>query len=198
MNEEQLNKYFNVRKFDKPYQPFYEPTGFNDNEIRINTSYWWTEDLVVDKLEKIKLFRDSRIFKTRELYAKPEQEYEDYIFKGPLSPIDLWVPGEAFIEIRYTSACDRDYWHYDFQLKNISNVTNWVRDPGAPSRNQYKIYLVVFHSRNISVIDLSEKLNDWCDYDKIVKIPVKEEHCFKRLQVTNEECKEYRAQCNDG
>ena len=71
MNEEQLSKYFNIRKFDKPYESFYERTGFNDNEILVNTRYWWTEDLVADKLLQTDLFDNSCILKTRELYAKP-------------------------------------------------------------------------------------------------------------------------------
>ena len=194
MNEEQLSKYFNIRKFDKPYEPFYERTGFNDNEILVNTRYWWTEALVVDKLLETDLFDNSCILKTRELYAKPDQGYEDYIFKGPLSPIDLWIPQKAFVEVRYTSNSQCDTFGYNYQLKNISWIRNWVRDLTRPDRHKYKIYLAVFHFTNISLIDLSEKSDDWYNWTESCTLNVTENHCVKRLDVTGDERIEYTKQ----
>ena len=192
MTEDQLNQHFHIKKYSEPYENFYERTGFNDNVIEINTKYWWTEDLVVDKLKEIKIFKDFSIYKTRELHAKEDGAFEEYIFKGSLSPIDLWVPEKAFIEVRYTSDCNRDGWGYDFQLKNISRVRNWITDPSEPSRREHKIYLAVFHWKYISLIDLSEKPNDWYNYVKNCTINVREENCTKRIELNNEDFKKYK------
>ena len=194
MTEDQLNQHFHIKKYSKPYENFYERTGFNDNVIEINTKYWWTEDLVADKLKEIKIFEDFSIYKTRELHAKEDGAFEEYIFKGSLSPIDLWVPGKAFIEVRYTSDCNRDGWGYDFQLKNISRIRNWIRDPGKPSRHKHKIYLAVFHWKYISLIDLSEKPDDWYNDVKNYTINVREENCIKRIELTNKDFKKYKGQ----
>ena len=195
---------FTRKKYERPYQDFLACNGYSDQKV--HTEYWWTEDYVADKLTKEKFFGNSEILKTRELHSKPDvlkwNPITD-IVKGPFSPIDLWVPGKAFIEVRYTSDGDRDNWGYDFQTRNINRVSNFMSGYDRPAyppraRKQYKLYLALLHESNwgsLSIVDLTERHEELFSrnqYKCIRGLGVRAKSCVKRYDKLWEEFEEFK------
>lgn len=185
----EYKKYFEqhtILDFERPYTNFYFKNGYSENLV--HTEYWWVEDFVHDFLLTKKVFKNSPIFLTRECEMK-NNALSSFI-KGPFSPVDLWVPGEAFIEIKYTSDLSRDYWGYDFYPKNLSNLWYYIKDM------KYKIYLILVHGiDSISMIDLSEKEEITRTRDRgFITLNVQKENCFKRWDGLKEKIRAYRNQ----
>ena len=191
---------FTRKEYEKPYQDFLAFNGHSDQKV--HTEYWWTEDYVADKLTKEKFFGNSEILKTREHHSKPDVlEWNPIteIVKGPFSPIDLWVPGKAFIEVRYTSDGGRDHWGYDFNTRNISRISNFMSGhdrspfPPAPARKQYRLYLALIHCDAFSLVDLTERHERLFSKNQYrsITINVNEERCVKRYDKLYKEFEEF-------
>jgi len=165
----------NFPKRNKTYENFLAPNGYQQQEV--HTEYWWSEDFVHDLLLKDQVFENAPILKTRELELNNDQQLRS-IVKGPFSPVDLWVPGKAFVEIKYCGSPGRDIHGYDWELKNIWNLGSFV--------GTYKVFLAVVHQVwkkgwVVSMVDVTEKLKIYSSapYKNIV---VREENCFKRWE----------------
>ena len=165
----------NFPKRNKTYENFLAPNGYQQQEV--HTEYWWSEDFVHDLLLKDQVFENAPILKTRELELNNDQQLRS-IVKGPFSPVDLWVPGKAFVEIKYCGSPGRDIHGYDWELKNIWNLGSLV--------DRYKVFLVVVHKVwkkgwVVSMVDVTKELKIYsgAPYKKIC---VREENCFKRWE----------------
>ena len=174
----------NFPKRNKTYENFLAPNGYQQQEV--HTEYWWSEDFVHDLLLKDQVFETSPILKTRELELKNNHRLSSVV-KGPFSPVDLWVPGKAFVEIKFTSNPARDNWNYDWELKNIWNLGSLV--------DHYKVFLVVIHKEwkgwVVSMVDVTKELKIYsgAPYKKIY---VREEDCFKRWENMGSFMRSYR------
>ena len=170
-----MDNCFNVKEFslnDKGmYEGFWQDIGYSRKWFAPETTSWWSEDLVVDILKKEKVFGDVQILLTRNLVAKDNGSL-GAVFKGPLSTIDLWMPGYGFAEIKYTGNSQKDSYGYDLDNRSISNIHSV---PGLSDIMKHdmwkdsKLFLIIVHSPNpgdrlsISVIDLYDKfdLSPW-------------------------------------
>tara|TARA_Y100001951_G_scaffold47295_1_gene37367 strand:- start:85 stop:723 length:639 start_codon:yes stop_codon:yes gene_type:complete len=175
----------NFSKRNKTYENFLAPNGYRQQEV--HTEYWWSEDFVHDLIIKDRLFETSPVLKTREVELNNDQQLRS-IVKGPFSPVDLWVPGKAFIEIKYCGSPGRDNWGYDWELKNIWNLGSLV--------DSYKVFLVVVHKVwkkgwVVSMVDVTKELKIYsgAPYKKIC---VREENCFKRWENMSSFMRSYR------
>ena len=175
----------NFPKRNKTYENFSALNGYQHQEV--HTEYWWSEDFVHDLLLRDRIFETSVILKTRELELKTNHQLCS-IVKGPFSPVDLWVPQKAFVEIKYCGSGDRDNWGYDWELKNIWHLGSLV--------NHYKVFLVVIHKEwekgwVVSMVDVTEKLKIYssASYENI---NVREENCFKRWENMSYFMRSYR------
>jgi len=175
----------NFPKRNKTYENFLAPNGYRQQEV--HTEHWWSEDFVHDLLLKDQVFETSPILKTRELELKNNHQLCSVV-KGPFSPVDLWVPGKAFVEIKFTSNLARDNWNYDWELKNIWNLGSLV--------DHYKVFLVVIHKEwkkgwVVSMVDVTKELKIYSG-TKYKKINVREENCFKRWENMTSYVRSYR------
>jgi|TARA_R110000772_G_C13135223_1_gene423342 hypothetical protein len=175
----------NFPKRNKTYENFLAPNGYQQREV--HTEYWWSEDFVHDLIIKDRLFETAPILKTRELELKNNHPLCS-IVKGPFSPVDLWVPGKAFVEIKYCGSPGRDNWGYDWELKNIWNLGSFV--------GKYKVFLAVVHQVwkkgwVVSMVDVTEKLKIYSGV-KYKNINVREENCFKRWENMSSFMRSYR------
>tara|TARA_R110002012_G_C11370758_1_gene581997 strand:- start:44 stop:667 length:624 start_codon:yes stop_codon:yes gene_type:complete len=169
-------------EFKKPYKNFMFKNGYSKSLV--NTEFWWTEDLIHDFLLTEKVFDNSPIFYTRECEMKNFNLSS--IIKGPFSPVDLWVPGKAFIEIKYTAHQSRDHWGYDFYPKRLSNIWHHFKDM------KHKIYLVLIHGiDSVSMIDLSDK-EKITRVSNFIKLNVNKDNCFKRWDGLKDKIRAYR------
>ena len=165
----------NFPKRNKTYENFLAPNGYQQQEV--HTKYWWSEDFVHDLLLKDRIFETSVILKTRELELKNNHQLCSVV-KGPFSPVDLWIPKKAFVEIKFCGSGGRDNWNYDWELKNIWNLGSLV--------DHYKVFLVVVHEVwekgwVVSMVDVTKELKIYSGA-KYKKIVVREENCFKRWE----------------
>ena len=175
----------NFPKRNKTYKNFLAPNGYQQQEV--HTEYWWSEDFVHDLIIKDRLFETAPILKTRELELKNNHPLCS-IVKGPFSPVDLWVPGKAFVEIKYCGNPGRDIHGYDWELKNIWHLGSLV--------DHYKVFLVVIHKEwkkgwVVSMVDVTKK--DILRGVKYKNINVREENCFKRWEDMSSFMRSYRA-----
>ena len=178
----------NFPKRNKTYKNFLASNGYQRQEV--HTEYWWSEDFAHDLIIKDRLFETTPILKTRELELKNNHPLSSVV-KGPFSPVDLWVPGKAFVEIKYCGSPGRDNWGYDWELKNIWRLGSLV--------NHYKVFLVVVHmvwkkggpEWVVSMVDVTEKLKIYssASYENI---NVREENCFKRWENMSYFMRSYR------
>ena len=72
-------------------------------------------------LKKEKVFGDRRILSTRHLIGKDRGSL-GAVFKGPISKIDLWMPGYGFAEIKYAGNHHKDVHGYDLDNRSINNI----------------------------------------------------------------------------
>jgi len=165
----------NFPKRNKTYENFLAPNGYQQQEV--HTEYWWSEDFVHDLLIKDQVFETAPIIKTRELELNNDRPLSN-IVKGPFSPVDLWVPKKAFVEIKYCGNPGRDIHGYDWELKNIWNLGSLV--------DHHKVFLAVVHQVwkkgwVVSMVDVTEKLKIYSG-EKYKNIAVREGNCFKRWE----------------
>ena len=169
LSDEDLKDLFQVQAFplnDKGmYEGFWQDIGYNRKWFDPTSTYWWVEDLVVDTLRKEKVFGDEQIIPTRHLTGRDRGSL-GAVFKGPISCVDLWMPGYGFAEIKYTGDSQRDQWGYDLNSRSIHNLYSILSLEQTMSHEMWKnnkLFLIVVHEPNlgdriaISVIDLKEK-----------------------------------------
>ena len=171
------NACFNIRDFplnDKGmYEGFWQDIGYSRKWFSSQSTYWWVEDLVRDTLEEKKVFGDVQILLTRNLIAKDNGSL-GAVFKGPISTVDLWMPGYGFAEIKYAGNHHKDVHGYDLDNRAISNIHSV---PGLSDIMKHgmwknsKLFLIIVHAPgpgdrlSISVIDLYDKfdLSPWSE-----------------------------------
>ena len=174
-----------ILDFKRPYENFYFKNGYNQSLV--NTEYWWVEDFVHDFLITEKVFNNSPVFLSRECQMNQDSGFSSLV-KGPFSPVDLWVPGEAFIEIKYTSDQSRDYWGYDFYPKKLARIWHYIKD------TDHKIYLILIHGiDSVSMIDLSDK-EEITRVRDFITLDVTKNSCFKRWDGLKDKLRAYRDQ----
>jgi hypothetical protein len=223
ISDEQLKDLFDVKEYpldDKGmYDGFEKPFGknFRPEWIPREDTWWWVEDLVLDLLKKEKVFGDRQIIPTRHLTGKKIDSQKLY-FKGPLSKMDFWIPGYAFIEVKYTGKSERGQWWQGYEIKNgaINSLCSLDQIHTHYSSDLWKnnkLFLIVVHTPelgdrvSVSIIDVLDK----CEFpyshdektDKInlhgnllsVFISVDKENCMKR--VDNVPYRAYRKRCHE-
>jgi len=169
ISKKELKEIFNVKDFplnDKgKYEGFWQDIGYGRKWFAPEDTYWWVEDLVVDILKKEKVFGDRQILLTRNLTPKDRSSL-DIIFKGPISSIDLWMPGYGFAEIKYTGDNQRDVWGYDLNNKSAMNIYSAHSFSDIMKHSMWKnnkLFLIIVHNPgpgdkiSISIIDLYDK-----------------------------------------
>ena len=169
ISKKELKEVFNVKDFplnDKgKYEGFWQDIGYSRKWFAPKDTYWWVEDLVVDILKKEKVFGDRQILLTRNLTPKDKNSL-DIIFKGPISSIDLWMPGYGFAEIKYTGDAQKDVHGYDLTNKaamNIYSVHSFSDIMKHSMWKNNKLFLIIVHNPrpgdkiSISIIDLYDK-----------------------------------------
>ena len=222
ISDEQLKDLFDVKEYpldDKGmYDGFEKPFGknFRPEWIPREDTWWWVEDLVIDTLKKEKVFGDRQILLARHLTGK-KIDSEKFIFKGPISKTDLWIPGYGFAEIKYAGNCERDQWGYDLDNRSISNIhtLHHISDMyGNDLWKNNKLFLIVVHEPDpgdkvsISIIDLTEKFDFMSPWDKKkttkpilhpnlrqVCVNVRSENCLARFD--NVPYRAYRKRCHE-
>ena len=227
MKKEDLDKIrancFDEEKYplnDKGMYEGYEiPCGrnFRPQWIPPEDCWWWSEDLVLDHLKKEKVFGDRPILLTRNLKGKREDSPLSWVFKGPLSKVDLWIPNYGFAEIKTTFKGDKDYWAFDLDHRSINNIYT-IRSLEQMMTSKLwknnKIFLIVVHKpssgdkMSISVIDLKEKFEfepprpekktdkPWLNPNRhYIKIGVEAENCLKRFNEVP--YRKYRERCHE-
>jgi len=213
---------FDVEKYplnDKGMYEGYEiPCGRNYQPEWISREkcWWWSEDLVLDHLKKEKIFGDRPILLTRNLKGKGKDSPLSWVFKGPLSKVDLWIPNYGFGEIK-TSLSDKDYWGFDLDHRSINNIysiKNLEFNMTHDIWKNNKIFLIVVHKpepgdkASISIIDLNEKFDFVSPYSEEkttkprfhaninqVAVNVKAENCLKRFDEVP--FRKYRERCHE-
>lgn len=225
MNKEILDKIialnFDVQEYplnDKGMYEGYEiPCGRNYQPEWISREkcWWWSEDLVLDLSKKEKIFGDRPVLLTRNLKGKSEDSPLSWVFKGPLSKVDLWIPNYGFGEIK-TSLNDKDYWEFDLDHRSINNIytiSSLEESMTSELWKNNKIFLIVVHKpspgdkMSVSIIDLKEKFEfkppqpgektekPWLNPNwSQVKINVRAENCLKRFD--DVPFRKYRARCH--
>lgn len=184
------------------YEGFYQDIGYDRRWFSPETTYWWVEDLVKDTLEKEKVFGDRPIILTRHLKGKDPGSL-GAVFKGPISSVDLWIPGYGFGEIKYTSDCQKDVFGYDLNNRAIDNIYS-IRSLEFNMTHKVwknnKLFLIIVHCPDlgdkvsISIIDLYDKFAFISPWDKEktskprfhpnisnVKVGVRAENCMARF-----------------
>ena len=176
--------------------------GFNREWVPRENSFWWVEDLVKDTLEKEKVFGDRPIILTRNLRGEDKFSLGS-VFKGPVSTIDLWIPGYGFGEIKYTSDCQKDVFGYylnNLAMDNIWSIRTLEDNMTHEVWKNNKLFLIIVHCPDlgdkvsISVIDLYDKFAFISPWDKEktlkprlhpnirnVKVGVRAENCMARF-----------------
>ena len=212
-----MNVCFDVKEFplnDKGmYEGFNQDIGYSSKWFAPESTYWWVEDLVIDTLKKEKVFGDVQILLTRNLVAK-ERGSLGAVFKGPLSTVDLWMPGYGFAEIKYAGNSQRDQWGYDLSNSAILNIYSV---PGLSDIMKHdmwkdsKLFLIIVHCPDpgdkvsISIIDLYDKfdLSPWSKEEtskprfhpnlRQVCVNVRSENCLARFD--DVPYRKYRKRC---
>jgi len=219
--DEQLKDLFDVKEYrldDKGmYDGFWKgKEGFNREWVPREKSFWWVEDLVKDTLEKKKVFGDRPVILTRNLTHKDKFSLGS-VFKGAVSPIDLWIPGYGFGEIKYAGNCERDQWGYDLTnhaINNIWSVLTLEDNMISDIWKNNKLFLIVVHcpdpgdAVSISVIDLYDKFDFVSPWGKKkttkprlhpnlsqVCVNVRSENCLVRFD--NVPYRTYRKRCHE-
>ena len=227
MKKEDLDKIrancFDEEKYplnDKGMYEGYEiPCGrnFRPQWIPPEDCWWWSEDLVLDHLKKEKVFGDRPILLTRNLKGKREGSPLCWVFKGPLSKVDLWIPNYGFAEIKTTMNGQKDIFGYDLDHRSINNIysiKNLEFSMVSELWKNNKIFLIVVHKpsagdkMSISVIDLKEKFEfeppqpekktdkPWLSPNQHnIKINVRAENCLKRFDEVP--FRKYRERCHE-
>lgn len=221
ISDEQVKDLFNVKEYpldDKGmYDGFWKgKEGFNREWVPREESFWWVEDLVIDTLKKKKVFGDRPILSTRHLTHEDKFSLGS-VFKGPVSPIDLWMPGYGFAEIKYTGNHQKDVFGYDLTNHAIDNIwsvrileDNMTHDIWKNN----KLFLIIVHcpdpgdAVSISVIDLYDKFDFVSPWDKKkttkprlhpnlrqVCVNVRPENCLARFD--NVPYRAYRKRCHE-
>jgi len=217
--DEQLKDLFDIKEYpldDKGmYDGFWQDIGYDRKWFAPESTYWWVEDLVIDILKKEKVFGDKQILLARHLTGK-KIDSEKFIFKGPISKTDLWIPGYAFVEIKYAGNSQRDQWGYDLDNRSISNIhmLHHISDLyGNDLWKNNKLFLIIVHEPDpgdkvsISIIDLTEKF-DFSGWGKEkttkprfhpnlrqVCVNVRSENCLARFD--NVPYRAYRKRCHE-
>jgi hypothetical protein len=200
------------------YEGYEIPCGrnFRPQWISSEESWWWSEDLVSDHLKKEKVFGDRPILLTRNLKGKRKDSPLNYVFKGPLSKVDLWIPNYGFGEIKTTLKSDQDLWAFDLDHRSINNIYTILSLEEMMTAELWKnnkIFLIVVHKpspgdkMSISVIDLREKFEfepprpekktnkPWFSPNQNhIKINVSAPDCLKRFD--DIPYRKYRARCH--
>ncbi len=200
------------------YEGYEIPCGRNYQPewIPPEDCWWWSEDLVLDLSKKEKIFGDRPILLTRNLKGKSEDSPLSWVFKGPLSKVDLWIPNYGFGEIK-TSLNDKDYWGFDLDHRSINNIytiSSLEEDMTSELWKNNKIFLIVVHKpspgdkMSVSIIDLREKFEfkppqpgektekPWLNPNwSQVKICVRAENCLKRFD--DVPFRKYRERCHE-
>ena len=227
MKKEDLDKIrancFDEEKYplnDKGMYEGYEiPCGrnFRPQWIPPEDCWWWSEDLVLDHLKKEKVFGDRPILLTRNLKGKREDSPLSWVFKGPLSKVDLWIPNYGFAEIKTTMNGQKDIFGYDLDHRSINNIysiKNLEFSMVSELWKNNKIFLIVVHKpspgdkMSISVIDLREKFEfepprpekktnkPWFSPNQNhIKINVGAGNCLKRFDEVP--FRKYRERCHE-
>ena len=201
----------------KMYEGYEIPCGRNYQPEWISREkcWWWSEDLVLDHLKKEKVFGDRPILLTRNLKGKKDSPLR-WVFKGPLSKVDLWIPDYGFAEVK-TSLSSKDYYGFDLDYRSINNIytiKNLEFNMTHDVWKNNKIFLIVVHKpspgdkMSVSIIDLREKFEfepprsekktdkPWLNPNwRNLKINVRAENCLKRFD--DVPFREYRARCHD-
>ncbi len=200
------------------YEGYEIPCGRNYQPewIPPEDCWWWSEDLVLDLSKKEKIFGDRPILLTRNLKGKSEDSPLSWVFKGPLSKVDLWIPNYGFGEIK-TSLNDKDYWGFDLDHRSINNIytiSSLEESMTSELWKNNKIFLIVVHKpspgdkMSVSIIDLREKFEfkppqpgektekPWLNPNwSQVKICVRAENCLKRFD--DVPFRKYRERCHE-
>ena len=203
--EEELKKVFDIKSFELnekgKYEGFWQDIGYNRKWFSPESSYFWVEDLVVDLLIKEKVFGDKQILLTRNYIGKELQHPLRGVFKGPISPVDIWIPGYGFGEVKFTGDSQKDIFGYDLDnrsIKNIYQISNLEFSMESKFWKDNKIFLFLVHNPgpgdkiSVSIIDLKEKFSfspnkkeENKSYFNInaqyIKIGVNDFDCFKRF-----------------
>ena len=202
----------------KMYEGYEIPCGRNYQPEWISREkcWWWSEDLVLDHLKKEKIFGDRPVLLTRNLKAKREDSPLSWVFKGPLSKVDLWIPDYGFAEVK-TSLSSKDYYGFDLDYRSINNIytiKNLEFNMTHDVWKNNKIFLIVVHKpspgdkMSVSIIDLREKFEfepprsekktdkPWLNPNwRNLKINVRAENCLKRFDEIP--FRKYLARCHD-
>jgi hypothetical protein len=171
ISDDELKDMFHVKEFplnDKGmYEGFWQDIGYGRKWFAPESTYWWVEDLVVDTLRKEKVFGDEQIIPTRHLTGEHRGSL-GAIFKGPISKMDLWMPGYGFAEIKYTRSSNRDNWGYDLDNRSVSNICSIHSLSDIMKHSMWKnnkLFLIIVHRPypgdkvSISIIDLNDKFD---------------------------------------
>ena len=171
ISDEELKDLFRVKEFplnDKGmYEGYWQEIGYDRKWFAPESTYWWAEDLVADTLRKEKVFGDKQIIPTRHLTGEDRGSL-GAIFKGPISKMDLWMPGYGFAEIKYTGDSRRDNWGFDLDNRSISNICSIHSLEFNMKHSMWKnnkLFLIVVHEPDpgdkvsISIINLNEKFD---------------------------------------
>ena len=173
--------------------------------------------MVVDILKKEKVFGDKQILLTRNLTPKDRSSL-DIIFKGPISSIDLWMPGYGFAEIKYTGDNQRDVWGYDLSNKSAMNIYSAHSFSDIMKHSVWKnnkLFLIIVHNPgpgdkiSISIIDLYDKFkfsHSFLPTEPSTKRPfslnthhinidVRAENCLKRFDEVP--FRKYKERCHE-
>ena len=221
ISDDELKDLFDVKEYtldDKGmYDGFEKPFGknFRPEWISREATWWWPEDLVFNLLKKEKVFGDRQIIPTRHLTHEDKFSLGS-VFKGPVSPIDLWIPGYGFGEIKYAGNCERDQWGYDLTNHAINNIWSILTLEDNMRHDMWKnnkLFLIIVHcpdpgdAVSISVIDLYDKfdLSPWSKKQttkprlhpnlRQVCVNVRSENCLARFDAVP--YREYRKRCHE-
>ena len=204
IDEEELKKFFDVEPFKLnekgKYEGFWQKIGYNRKWFPPESTYFWVEDLVVDLLKKEKVFGDRQILLTRNFKYKEEGHPLRNMFKGPISPVDIWIPNYGFGEVKFTGDSQKDIFGYDLDNRSISNlysIINLEFNMESEMWKNNKIFLFLVHNPgpgdqiSISIIDLKEKFyfnsgeeegKSWFNPNaRYINIGVTTNNCFKRF-----------------
>ena len=202
--DEQLKALFDVKEYpldDKGmYDGFEKPFGknFRPEWIPREDTGWWVEDLVLDLLKKEKIFGDRQLLLTRHLTGK-KIDSQKLIFKGPLSKTDLWIPGYAFVEIKYAGNNQRDQWGYDLDNRSMCNIMHLHYMEQHYSNDLWKnnkLFLIIVHEPDpgdkvsVSIIDILDKCEFTSPWSgkKAVKTRLHGNLSFARIDVNKGNC----------
>ena len=204
IDEESLKNFFDVKPFKLnekgKYDGFWQDIGYSRKWFSPEESYFWVEDLVVDLLKKEKIFDDRQILLTRNIKYKESNHPLRHVFKGPISPVDIWIPGYGFGEVKFTRDSQKDVFGYELDNRSISNLYSIPKLEFSMESEMWKnnkIFLFLVHKPgpgdkvSVSIIDLKEKFSfspekeegkSWFNPNvQHINIRVTADNCFKRF-----------------